>query len=186
MTNQHRKNRAATPDALLLIGRVGKTHGVRGEVKVVPETDDPERFAALATVFIGSTPDTARAYTVASVRYQQSKRGTTIVLKLEGIDTMEAAATLRRLAVFAHEEDLPALEDDEYFFHDVIGLDVVTNRDALVGTVKEVLDLPAHPVFVVARPSRADVMIPAVPAFVADVDLDGGRLVIRPIEGLLD
>ncbi len=110
-----------------------------------------------------------------------------VVLKFEGIETMEQAARLRRQAVFALEEDLPLLNDDEFFLHDLIGLDVVTEQGEAVGAVKDVLELRAHCVYVVARPGKPDAMIPAVSAFIVDVDLDGAhRLVVRPIEGLLD
>ena len=168
------------------MGRVGKTHGLRGEVKVIPETDDPKRFEALETVFLGKTPAQATPHTVASVRFQHTKRGPTVVLKLEGIDTVEGAALLRRLSVFAREEDLPPLADDEFFLHDLIGLDVLTDQGAAVGTVADVLEMPANNVYVVSRPGLPDALIPAVPAFIDAVDLEGGRIVVRPIEGLLD
>ncbi len=187
MEIQNPKSKIQNPEALLLVGRIGKTHGVQGEVKVIPETDDPERFAALETVFLGQQPEDAAPHPVASVRFQQSKRGLTVVLKLDGIETMEQAAALRRKAVFAFEEDLPPLDDDEFFLHDLIGLDVVTEQGEGIGAVKDVLELPAHHVYVVARPDKPDAMIPAVPAFIAEIDIHGAqRLVVRPIEGLLD
>ncbi len=187
MEIQRPKSNVQNPETLLLVGRVGKTHGVRGEVKVIPETDDPERFAALETVFLGQQPEDAAPHSVASVRFQQSKRGLTIVLKLDGIETMEQAAALRRKAVFAFEEDLPPLADDEFFLHDLIGLDVVTEQGDQVGVVRDVLELPAHHIYVVARPDKPDAMIPAVPAFITEIDIHGAqRLVVRPIEGLLD
>ena len=187
MEIQNPKSKIQNPEALLLVGHVGKTHGVRGEIKVIPETDDPERFAALETVFLGQQPEDAAPYRVASVRFQPTRRGPMVVLKFEGIETMEQAARLRRQAVFALEEDLPPLNDDEFFLHDLIGLDVVTEQGEAVGAVKDVLELRAHCVYVVARPGKPDAMIPAVPAFIVDVDLDGAqRLVVRPIEGLLD
>ena len=174
------------PDALLLVGRVGKTHGIRGAVKVIPETDDPTRFADLETVFVGKKPAEAAPHGVVSAHLQPTKRGPTVVLKLEGIDTIEEASSLRRLLVFAREEDLPPLADGEFFLHDLIGLDVLTDQGEAVGTVKEVLELPANNVYVVARSGRPDALIPAVPAFIEVVDIEQRRLVVRPIEGLLD
>ena len=174
------------PEDLLLMGRVGKTHGLRGEVKVIPETDDPKRFKVLDTVFLGKESARATPHTVVSVRLQHTKRGPTVVLKLEGIDTVDEAATLRRLSVFARQEDLPPLADDEFFLHDLIGLDVLTDQGEAVGTIADVLEMPANNVYVVARTGRPDALIPAVPAFIDDVDIEGGRLVVRPIEGLLE
>ena len=186
MEIQNPKSKIQNPDALLLMGRIGKTHGVRGAVKVIPETDDPARFADLETVFVGKKLAEVMHHTVVSVRVQPTRRGPTVVLKLEGIDTMEAAALLRQHLVFAREEDLPPLADGEFFLHDLIGLDVVTDQGELVGTLKEVLELPANNVYVVARSGRPDALIPAVPTFIDAVDFEGRRLVVRPIEGLLD
>ena len=186
MEIQNPKSKNQNPEVLLLVGRVGKTHGLRGEVKVIPETDDPKRFADLETVFLGNEPGEATPHTVAAVRLQPTRRGPTVVLKLEGIDTIEEAASLRRQRVFAREEDLPPLADGEFFLHDLIGLDVVTDQGEPVGTVKDVLELPANNVYVVARSGRPDTLIPAVPAFIDEMDIEGRRLVVRPIEGLLD
>ncbi|MFQ5568548.1 MAG: ribosome maturation factor RimM [Rhodothermales bacterium] len=186
MGGEERRSRRETHEALLLIGRVGKTHGVRGEVKVIPETDDPGRFAGLESVFMGHQPEKTTPHAVESVRFQQSRRGTTVVLKLAGIETIDEAAALRRLSVFALEDDLPPLAEGEYFLHDLIGLHVVTDQGEPVGKVREVLELPAHLVYVVVRPGKPDALIPAVPEFIAEVDLDASRIVVQPIDGLLD
>ena len=173
-------------DTLLLVGYIGKTHGVRGEVKVKPETDDPHRLLDLDTLFVGKTPESAKAHRVEALRLQPSKRGLTVVLKLEDIADRETADTLRSLHVYAREDDLPPLGEDEFFLDDLIGLEVVTEESEAVGKVKEILELPAQPVCVVARAGEADVLIPAVPEFIVDIDFDAGRLVVRPIEGLLE
>lgn len=170
----------------LLVGRVYRAHGVKGEVKVIPETDDPERFEALDEVYLGDTAETAEPYGVESVRYQVGGKGVTVVLRLEGVTTREEADALRQHGVYADEDDLPPLGEGEVYLHDLIGLAVVDEAGEAVGTVRDVLQMPAHDVYVVARPGRPDAMIPAVPAFVVGVDLEGGRLVVRPIEGLLD
>lgn len=175
------------PDELLLVGRVGKPHGVRGELKVIPETDDPARFEDLATLFIGPSPAEAAPHGVEGVRFQQTKRGLTVLVRLDGVASVEAASALRRQEVYAREADLPPLGDDEFFLHDLVGLDVYTDaHEAPLGTVRDVLDLPMHPVLVVARRGQPDVLVPAVPEFLDEVDLDAGRLVVRPIEGLIE
>jgi len=171
---------------LLLVGRIYRAHGVKGDLKVVPETDDPERFEDLEEVFVGTSPEDAEAFAVEAVRYQYSQKGVTVVLKLAGVSSREAADALRRRAVYADAGDLPPLEEGEVYLHDLIGLAVVDEAGEAVGTVEDVLDMPAHHVYVVSRPGRPDAMIPAVPAFIAGIDLEAGRLVVRPIEGLLD
>lgn len=174
-----------TSDDLLLIGRAVREHGVHGELKVVPETDDPERFEAIETVFVGKTPETARPRAVRSVRYQTTKRGLLVVLALEGVETREAAQGLRGHGLYADAADLPPLEDDELYLHDLIGLRAETEDGESVGTVVDVLETPAHLTFRIQRPGREDALVPAVPAFVAEMDVEAGRLVLTPIEGLL-
>lgn len=173
-------------EELLLIGRFFRAHGLKGEVKVIPETDEPDHFAALETVYVGQEPELAAAMPVQSVRFQQTKHGVTVILKLEGVDTPEDAADLRSQLVFARESDLPELEEDEMYLHDLVGLAVVTESGEEVGRVSDVLDMPGHITYVVERPGRSDALIPGVPEFVIEVDLDSERIVIRPIEGLLE
>lgn len=186
MTLRHPQSEIRHRDEWLLVGRVGKTHGVVGEVKIWPETDDPQRFEALETVYVGADREQAVPQTIESVRFQQLKGGTAVVLKLAGIDTLDDAAKLRGQRVFADADALPALDDDEYFLHDLIGLRVVSPEGEAFGTVKDVLEMPAHPVCVVARAGQPDAMLPAVPAFIQAIDFEAGTLVVEPIEGLFE
>lgn len=173
-------------DSLLLIGRIWRPHGVRGEMKVVPETDDPERLADLTTVFMGTTPDTAARADVDSFRLQPTKKGILLILKLAGIDAREDAEALRDASLFAMQEDLPPLEEDEYFLHDLIGLFVRTEDGTEIGVVEDVLERPAQPILVIRRDTGTQAMVPAVTEFVRQIDLDEETIFIRPIEGLLE
>ena len=177
---------AATPDSLVYMGRVLRAHGLAGEVKVLPETDDPARFEALQQVYLGASPEKATGYALKKVRYQHAKRGATVLLTLEGVAGKDQADTLRKLQVYAVENELPPLAEDEYYLHQVVGFEVVEADGTAIGTLRDVMDLPAHPVFVVSRPGLPEVMIPAVPAFIEDLDLLAERIVVKPIEGLLD
>lgn len=173
-------------DALLLVGRVWRAHGVKGEFKVIPETDDPDRLADLRTVYVGPTAESARPHEVQAIRYQPTSRGLIVVLKLAGIDSREAADEIRKIGIFALEDDLPPLGEDEYFLHDLVGLRVYTDQGVEIGEVGEVMEFPAHEVLVVDRRDGGSAMIPAVPEFIETIDLDAGRIVIRPIEGLIE
>lgn len=173
-------------ESLLLVGRIWRAHGVRGDVKIIPETDDPQRFADLSVVYAGSSPTTAVPHDVEEVRFQPTKRGVVIIAKLRGVDSREAAESMRKAMVFAREEDLPPLEEGEFFLHDLIGLFVSTEAGETIGRVDDVIEGPGQAILVVARKGRGAVMIPAVNEFVEDIDLDEGRIVIKPIEGLLD
>lgn len=174
------------PDSLLLVGTVGRPHGVLGEVKVVPETDDPERLRALERVFVGDAPERAEGRVVEGLRFQPTKRGLTVLVRFAGITGRDAADLLRGLHVYAVETDLPPLEEGEVFLHDLIGLAVVTDEGEAVGTVTDVLSGGAQPLLVVKRDGRPDALVPDVDEIVTDVDLDAERITIRPPEGLLD
>ena len=174
------------PTAMVQIGFVFRAHGMEGELKVNPEhTDDPARFEELDTIYIGQTPREVTAHTISSVRYQETKRGTTVILGLSDVETRSDAERVAKLRVFAHEDDLE-LAEDEVFIHDLVGLTVVTERGDELGTVANYMEMPAQDVFVVRRPDRKEAMIPAVEDFIIDVDIEGGQLVVRPIDGLIE
>ncbi len=173
-------------DSLLLVGTCGRAHGVQGELKVIPETDDPERLAALEQVYVGATPETAQPRTVEAVRFQPTKRGTVALVRLEGVGGREAADALRGHGVFADAADLPPLGEGEVFLHDLIGLAVVTEDGETVGTVADVLTGTAQPLFVVERPAKPDALVPDVAEIVLRIDLDAATVTIAPPEGLLE
>jgi len=174
------------PEAMVQVGFVFRAHGMQGELKVNPEhTDDPALFEELSTVYLGRSPHAVTRHEVASVRYQQTKRGTTVILGLADVESRSDAEAVTKLKVFADEEDLD-LAEDEIFIHDLVGLAVVTEEGERLGTVANYMEMPAQDVFLVHRPDGEEAMIPAVEDFIVDIDLDGGRVVVRPIEGLLD
>jgi 16S rRNA processing protein RimM len=174
------------PEAMVQIGFVFRAHGMDGELKVNPEfTDDPTRYEELEAVYVGQSPRAVTRHTISSVRYQDTKRGTAVILGLADVASRTDAERLMKLKVFANEDDLD-LAEDEVFIHDLVGLTVVTEAGASVGTVANYTEMPAQDVFVVRRPDGRETLIPAVEDFIIDIDLDAGRLVVRPIDGLLD
>jgi len=174
------------PETMVQIGFVFRAHGMDGELKVNPEfTDDPARYEELGTVYVGQSPRAVTRHDVASVRYQETKRGTAVILGLADVDSRTGAEQLMKLKVFAAEDDLD-LADDEVFIHDLVGLAVVTEGGESIGTVANYTEMPAQDVFVVRRADGRETLIPAVEDFIIDIDLDEGRLVVRPIDGLLD
>jgi 16S rRNA processing protein RimM len=175
------------PDSLILVGRCGRPHGVRGDVKVYPETDDPESLRSLERLFIGASPAEARAYRVSNVRYRPIGGGVELLVKLDGFDSREAADAVKGHAVYLPEEELPPVEGEAHFLHDLVGLAVYEEgRDEPVGTVRDVLRGVAQDLLVVAREGRPDALVPDVDEFVSEVDLEAGRITITPPEGLLD
>jgi 16S rRNA processing protein RimM len=178
------------PDRLLLMGRLGRSHGIRGDVKVVPETDDPNRFAGLTRVFVGATPQGAAERAVRGVRFQYPKGRVVVLLGLDGMATPEDAEPLRGLNVYADQADLPALGEGEVFLHDLAGLAVWSVDDEgeaveQLGVVRDIYE-GAQLLFAVEREGKPEVLLPDVEEFVAAVDLPGRRLLVRPPEGLFD
>lgn len=172
------------PDALILMGYFGRAHGVSGEVKVFPETDDPQRFLSLEHIFVGSTVDRTREYVIEGVRFQMLKGRAIVLLKLDGVSSPEDAELLTRSAIFAPLWAIPPLEEGEIFIHEMIGMEVVEEGGSTtVGTVRDVLE-GAQLLIVVARDGRPDALIPDVPEIVVDVDVQARRITVDPPEGL--
>ncbi|MDR2987813.1 MAG: ribosome maturation factor RimM [Nocardiopsaceae bacterium] len=168
----------------LVVGRVGRPHGLRGEVTVEVRTDDPDqRFSA------GSKLDTVPAergpLTVASMRWHSG----TLLVGFAGYDDRAAAEELRDTVLAIDSEDLAPPEDPEEFYdYDLIGLQVTTVRDEPVGTVTDVLHHGQALLVVEGSGPRsgAEILVPFVAAIVPEVDVAGGRLVIDPPDGLID
>jgi 16S rRNA processing protein RimM len=159
-------------EGLLAVGRVGKPHGLRGEVSVEPLTDTPHRFAP-GTVLLSD----AGELTVAASRPHQRR----FLVGFEGVEDRTDAEALRGAILFVAAEELPDLPDDSYWPHDLEGCEVVTEAGASVGVITEVLRNPANDLWVTERG-----MIPAVKEVVVEVDIEARRVVIRDIPGLLE
>lgn len=174
------------PSSLVQVGFVFRPHGLDGELKIDPEhADDPERFETLPVVFLGSHRRQVTEHRITSVRYQQTKRGTTVLLGLEGVNSRDEAEAVAKFKVFAAEEALD-LGEDELFAHDLIGMVVVTEEGVVLGTVANVTEMPAQDTLVVRTEDGGEAMIPAVDDFLLDIDEEAERITVRPIEGLLE
>lgn len=175
-----------SPTALVQVGFVFRPHGMDGELKIDPSsTDDPARFEELPFVFLGAQPHRVTKHAIASVRYQQTKRGVTVILGLEGIDDRDDAEAVAKFKVFATEEALE-LGDDELFAHELVGWDVVTEDEMVLGTVANLMEMPAQEMFVIRTPEDEEKMIPAVQDFILALDEEEERVVVRPIDGLME
>ena len=150
-------------------GEIVSTHGVRGEMKVLPWADDPDFLCYFSRVRING-----KEYKVENCRVQKSCN----LLKIQGVDTMEAAQAMRGKVVEIFRCDAPA---DIIFAAELIGIRVL-NGDTEIGTLTEVLDYPGNKVYVVK--GEKEYMIPAVKAFVLDTDLDAGVMRVQLIEGM--
>jgi len=166
---------------LIAIGYITKSVGLRGEMKVIPLTDDPERFHDLASVWIGADDTTARERQLTECRV--TSKG--VFLKIASIEDKNAAETLRGSYVFVAEKMAIKLDPGSHFIHEIVGLTVETEEGEEIGKVTDVQKYPAQDIWVVQRGAR-EILIPAVKEIVRQVNLKEKRITIRAIEGLLD
>ncbi len=165
-------------DELVVIGRIVRTHGVRGEVRVAPESGDPTIFDELETVYVGERP-----YPIVSARAH--KRQT--LLLLEGVNGMDEARGLQGSEVSAWRSQFPPIEeDDAWYWHDLMGSEVVDADGTVLGTVDGVLETAAHDNIVLRRPDGREALIPFVEAMVLTVDVEGRRIEVDVPEGLIE
>lgn len=163
----------------LIIGRVIKPHGVRGEIRVEPHTELPERFNWLESVFVGL--DHPEQVAVESVRFHKNW----ILLKLAGFDNREEAQALRSQWLQIPEEKALPLAEGQYYLYQVIGLDVFTDKDEHLGQVAEVMETGANNVFVV-KGDKGEVLIPDIEDVILNIDFDKQRMTIHLLPGLVD
>ncbi|HEX4360303.1 MAG TPA: ribosome maturation factor RimM [Pseudonocardia sp.] len=164
----------------VVVGRIGRAHGLTGEVSVLVRTDSPEQRFAPGTVFeLGA----GRRLTVAGTRWHKGA----LLVRLDGVADRDAAELLRGELLTIDAAELPLPEDpDEFHDHQLVGLRAELADGALVGAVTDVVHGPAGELLVVAREGAADALVPFVRDIVPTVDLAAGRLVLTPPDGLLD
>ncbi|WP_216208820.1 ribosome maturation factor RimM [Amycolatopsis aidingensis] len=168
----------------VVVGRIAKAHGVRGEVAVEVRTDSPElRFAPDTVLTARSRRGESQQLTVTAARQHTGGR---LLVRFAEAPGREPAEALRGLLLFADTADLPAIEDpDEFYDHQLEGLRVELADGSTIGTVREVVHSPAGELLAVERDGAVS-LVPFVRAIVPEVDLATGRVVLDPPEGLLD
>lgn len=159
-------------------GKIVSIHGLRGEVKVMPYTDTPELLAEFDRLFIG------RERIEINVERSRVFKNM-VIMKLEGIDTPEAAEKMRNKMLFMHRDDLE-LDEDTYFIADLIGMEVRdADTGALYGDISDVMQTGANDVYVVKGADR-EYLVPAIADVVKSTDVDGNIMTIHVIDGLFD
>jgi 16S rRNA processing protein RimM len=161
----------------VLVGVVVGAHGVRGELRVAPETDFPERFARLESLSVAPKGGAPRMMRIAGAR-QHVGQGL-VLLRLEGVQDREAAESLRGAGLFIRESDLTPLPEGFYYEFQILGLQVVTEEGRDLGTIVDIIRTGANDVY-----ETPLAMIPAIEPIVREVDLAGGRMVVHWVEGL--
>jgi 16S rRNA processing protein RimM len=166
----------------LVVARIGRAHGIKGEVTVEVRTDEPELRLAPGAV-LATDPASAGPLTIETGRVHSGR----LLLRFEGVSDRTAAEALRNTLLIADvdPDELPE-EEDEYYDHQLIDLDVVTEDGTEVGRITEISHLPSQDLFIVERPDGSEVMIPFVGEIVTEIDLAEQKAVIAPPPGLID
>lgn len=162
------------------VGKIVNTHGIRGEMRVIPTTDFvEERFAPNAKLYI-EMPEENQEVTVESARPHKGM----IIVKFVGFDNINDVEKFRNHQLLVSEEDQEPLEDGAYYYHQIIGLKVKTVDGRDLGTIKEILSPGANDVWVVQRPNQKDLLLPKIDDVVKDVNLEDGVVTVELMEGL--
>jgi 16S rRNA processing protein RimM len=166
----------------LVVARIGRAHGIRGEVSVEVRTDEPELRLGPGAV-LATDPASAGPLTIESGRVHSGR----LLLRFAGVTDRTAAEALCNTLLIAEVDPDERPEDPEEFYdHQLVDLDVVTADGRAVGRVTEVAHLPYQDLLIVEREGGGEVMIPFVAEIVPEVDPAGGRIVVTPPPGLLD
>ncbi|PBC85322.1 16S rRNA processing protein RimM [Streptomyces sp. 2224.1] len=166
----------------LVVARIGRAHGIKGEVTVEVRTDEPELRLAPGAV-LATEPSFVGPLTITAGRVHSGR----LLLRFEGVADRTAAEALRNTLLIAEVDPEEVPEDPEEFYdHQLMDLDVVTRDGTVVGRISEISHLPYQDLLVVQRPDGSEVLIPFVSEIVPEIDLEEQRAVIDPPPGLLD
>ena len=166
---------------LLQVGIITSTHGVRGEVKVYPTTDDPRRFRRLKEVVL----DTGREkinLEIEGVKFFKQF----VILKFKGLDNINDIEKYRQKSQYVTRKNAVRLQRDEYFIADLIGLKVQDEDGTELGTVKDVIETGANDVYEVEMADGRSLLLPAIKQCILNVDVENGMMQVHVLEGLLD
>ena len=166
-------------EELLQVGAITSTHGIRGEVKVFPTTDDPKRFCKLKQVILDDGKSKIDLE-VESVKFFKNL----VIVKFKGLDDINEVAKYRKETLWVTRDQAVPLKKDEYFIADLIGLSVVTEDGEELGNITDVIQTGANDVYVVAKEGEEELLIPAIKECVKNVDLKNQVMTIFLMPGL--
>ena len=165
---------------MLQVGVITQTHGVRGEVKVFPTTDDVNRFKKLKQVILDTGKETM-PLEIQSVKFFKQF----VILKFKGIDNINDIEKYKRCSLYVTREHAVALEEDEYFIADMIGMEGCTEDGNIFGTLKDVIETGANDVYVIENAEHGEVLVPAIKECIRSVDIEKGQMMIHLMDGLI-
>lgn len=164
----------------LKIGQIINTHGVKGELKIYPLTDDVKRFKRLKQVWM-ECPEGYKTVKLEGVKFVREFP----IIKLENVDTMNDAQKLRNQYIYVDRENAVKLPKDTYFIADLIGMQVMTEDGKTLGVLSSVIPTGANDVYEVTPSEGKSLLIPAIGDVVQEVDVEGRRMIVKLLEGLI-
>lgn len=163
----------------VVIGKFRKPHGIRGEVRMTVLTDFPELIQPGCKIYVGQN---YQVHTVRSIRWH----GEDLLVSLEELEDRTAVEIFRNIMVHMKSEDMPPTPEGEYYLHQLVGLDVITDEGDPLGRLKEVILTGANDVYLVDSPEGKEILLPAIEEVVLDINWEEGSMLVHIIPGLLD
>lgn len=163
------------------VGAIASTHGVKGEVKVFPTTDEPEKFRNLKKVLLRTNKEESELK-IQSVKFFKNM----VILKFEGLDSLNEVEKYKGASLWITREQAVPLKENEYYHADLIGLDVFDEDGEALGTLTDIMVTGANDVYEVTMQDGRQVLLPAIRDCIKKVDMESNRMVVHLMAGLLD
>jgi len=177
--NQNTGSFSADEPVFVVIGKFRKPHGIRGEVRMTVLTDYPDLIKKGQTVYLGHH---YQAYTIRSTRWH----GEDLLVSLEEMPDRSAVEIFRNIMVHMKSEQMPELPEGEFYLHQLVGLEVVTDQGEELGVLKEVLLTGANDVYLLDSPEGKEILLPATEEVIQEINLEDRIMVVHVIPGLLE
>ena len=165
---------------LLEVGKIVNTHGLRGEVKIVPWTDSPDIFEKIEYVYVGN--ESGERLDINGIKYQKNN----LIVKFAQINDIDAAQKYKNKIICAQREMLGELPEGTYYIADLIGLNVVTDDGREIGVISDVFNAGSSDIYEVKREGMKNLLLPVIDDVVLKIDLDEKKVTVRMIDGLED
>lgn len=167
-------------DKYFEIGQIVNTNGLKGIVKVKPFTDNIKEFEAFESIYVQKKAELIE-FKIESVRYSKNM----VLLKLKGIDDIDAAETLRNLYIKVRREQLPKLQENSYYIVDLLECEVVTVDGEILGKMDDVFNTGSNDVYVVKNEEGKQILLPAIREVIKNVDIPNRKITVKLMEGLI-
>ncbi len=177
--NYNTGSSSADGPVFVVVGKFRKPHGIRGEIRMSVLTDYPELIAPGKTLYVGPQ---YQGYTIKSLRWH----GGDLLLRLDELPDRTAVEIFRNVMVSMKSSDIPELPEGEYYLHQLVGMEVVTDQDEILGKLEEILVTGANDVYLVRTAAGKELLLPAIEDVVREIDLEQGMIRVHLIPGLLD